>query len=66
MEIIDDFGKNDLSRADKIEAWLGRIELRSGRINAEIPSKIFKKSLALLAGEMAPGYHPQVMKWCPG
>lgn len=50
--------------SDEIEAWLRRIELRPGRRDVEIPSKVFKKSLALLAGEMASGYHPRGR--CPG
>lgn len=48
-----------LGGVDEIEAWLGRVELRPRRRDVEIPSKVFKKNLALLAGGMAPGHHPQ-------
>lgn len=48
-----------LGGVDETEAWLGRIELRSGRRYVEILSKVFKENLALLAGEMAPGHQPQ-------
>ena len=47
MEVIEDLGKNDLSRDDGMEVWLGKTALRTGRGDVEIVTKdgqeIFKK-----------------------
>lgn len=43
MEVVDDLGKNDLISGDAMEAWLGKIALRTGRGDVEIVSKTVKK-----------------------